>query len=180
MKIGDEVLVKVKVVDTGCDRKGTVHECIVKFPTAAGTKLLIGAESIVNIPQPPELIVWRDGAVERWNPVCPRDVEEGFYRISKGVDDKDPRWSKDLQGWDWAGLLWLPASEFPMPKLLEQQITTCFMPGCDNIPWIRTRKLDEGWRSQVVCVCGYTSNNYKSKQAAVDAHEELCKKVNKK
>ena len=112
----------------------------------------------------------------KWKPMTGKEHAEGFYRISKGIDDKNPRWSNDDRGWNWVGLLWLPADEFSMPEVPKPTIEPC--PFCGGACVSTQIPTDTRWF--IRCCddynCRYVSALCETEQEAIDLHNTLCRR----
>jgi len=126
-------------------------------------------------PYEEQKITWRDGAVEQWESVCTLDKAGGFRWKAKNNPTGSIYWSADSDITDpewWSRVLWLPASEFPMPAVPEPPepvIEDC--PLCSG-----NCKVGEGYvMREGVVFCMTTACEYRATN--IDAHNTLCRRV---
>jgi len=127
----------------------------------------------------PKSVVWRDGATEKWEPMCASDKEDGFRWKAKNNPTRSIYWSADSDITDtewWSHVLWLPTSEFPMPEVPEPEIAKC--PFCGGECISQYDKYVTPVMRYIECPkCSYMSAECDTEKEARDKHNSLCQKL---
>jgi len=127
--------------------------------------------------------VWRDGAVESWNPQTDSDRKKGYYWRYKGADTPVEIHLSALShiGESHHNTYWIPADEFPMPAMPEPVpvpvIEPC--PFCNGECEVLEPEpfMDEHWVECTNRRCRYAGATSETPAEAIAAHNELARKV---
>lgn len=161
-KVGDEVLVKGIIEHVG--GSGILYR--VKFDywdTWAKEEKI-----------QPSTTVWRDGAVEQPYIAIGDYV---FIMPKSNIGDIGTAWGGQLAYPRWYEVYWLPADEFPMPRLPEPVIEPC--PFCNGECEVLEPEpfMDEHWVECTNRRCRYAGATSETPAEAIAAHNELARKA---
>jgi hypothetical protein len=172
-KVGDEVFAKGVIVSDGDSNHavGTFYHVKFNWATWVCSDMLY----------PPP--VWRDGAVESWNPQTDSDRKKGYYWRYKGADTPVEIHLSALShiGESHHNTYWIPADEFPMPAMPEPVpvpvIEPC--PFCNGECEVLEPEpfMDEHWVECTNRRCRYAGATSETPAEAIAAHNELARKV---